>query len=75
MTQENLNMSGVISAIQSGTQAINALNQTLNKIFPISTSSITSTASAGTSTLPATPQAFLNITVNGTAYKIPLYLP
>ena len=33
------------------------------------------TATAGTGTLPAAPQLFLSLSVNGTAYKIPLYLP
>lgn len=33
------------------------------------------TATAGAGTLPATPQLFLDVSINGTAYKIPLYLP
>jgi hypothetical protein len=33
------------------------------------------TATAGAATLPSTPQLFLSVTINGVAYKIPLYLP
>ena len=33
------------------------------------------TATAGAATLPATPQLFLSVNYNGTAYKSPLYLP
>jgi hypothetical protein len=34
-----------------------------------------STATAGSATLPATPQLFLSVNYNGVAYRIPLYLP
>lgn len=32
-----------------------------------------STATAGSATLPANPVGFINVTVNGNAYKIPYY--
>lgn len=71
---DNVNMSGVISALQNSVQSTNAINQTLNNIFPISTSTIATTASAGTGgTLPATTAGFLNVMIAGTAYKIPIY--
>lgn len=35
--------------------------------------SLKSTATAGAQTLPSNPSAFMPITINGTAYKIPLY--
>lgn len=41
----------------------------------LTTATTATTATAGTATLPAGPQLFLSISVNGTAYKIPLYLP
>jgi hypothetical protein len=31
------------------------------------------TATAGTATLPAKPVGFINVTVNGQAYKVPYY--
>jgi len=31
------------------------------------------TATAGLGTLPANPVGFINVTVNGTAYKVPYY--
>jgi len=31
------------------------------------------TATAGTGTLPANPVGFINVTVNGVAYKVPYY--
>jgi hypothetical protein len=31
------------------------------------------TATAGSATLPANPVGFINVTVNGNAYKIPYY--
>lgn len=31
------------------------------------------TATAGSGTLPAAPVGFINITVNGTSYKVPYY--
>jgi hypothetical protein len=31
------------------------------------------TATAGSATLPANPAGFINVTVNGNAYKIPYY--
>lgn len=39
------------------------------------TYAVSGTATAGAGTLPATPQTFLPVTVAGTDYKIPLYLP
>jgi hypothetical protein len=35
--------------------------------------SSSTTATAGTGTLPANPVGFINITVNGVAYKVPYY--
>ena len=32
-----------------------------------------STATAGSATLPANPVGFMNVTVNGQAYKVPYY--
>jgi hypothetical protein len=75
MAGNPLDLTGLVSVLQNMTQAINNNNKTFNAIFPISTNSIASTASAGTGTLPATPQSFLNVNINGTAYKVPLYLP
>ena len=52
-------LSGILTALQNG--------------FPQATASISSTATAGSATLPSNPTAFLTITVGADAYKIPLY--
>lgn len=56
-----VSLGGVVTALQAA--------------FPQASTSLTTTATAGTQTLPAKPAEFLSITVNGVAYKIPLYLP
>lgn len=35
----------------------------------------TTTATAGAATLPITPESFWEVTLNGLAFKIPLYMP
>lgn len=62
-------------AIQALVGATNALQQTLSKVFPQGTA-ITTSATAGSASLPATPQAFLTIQgTDGNTYKVPLYKP
>lgn len=68
-----------VDALSTATQnlvvAFNNLNTTMNKVLPVVQSTAT-TATAGTATLPASPAGFLNITLpNGTAAKVPYYLP
>jgi hypothetical protein len=75
MTDQNNNFVGIISVLQNGVQAINNNTKILSTIFPLATSSVSNTATAGTDTLPANPAGFLLVNVNGTAYKVPLYLP
>jgi hypothetical protein len=66
--------SGIITTLQNNGQAISGINETLNKIFPIATSSIASTASGGAlGTLPSVTAGFLEVTISGTPYKVPLY--
>ena len=64
----------LIANIQDVVQAINNLNVILQTVFP-QQGVVAATASAGTGTLPATPQGFLVVTINGTEYTVPLYLP
>lgn len=45
----------------------------LQAAFPQASTSITTTATAGTKTLPAAPADFLLIDINGTPYKVALY--
>lgn len=63
-------------------QVLSQLTTTLGQVtvalqaaFPQASTNLTTTATAGTQTLPAKPAEFLSITVSGVAYKIPLYLP
>jgi hypothetical protein len=37
--------------------------------------SSSSTASAGSATLPSAPVGFMNVTVNGQSFKVPYYNP
>lgn len=68
-----VNLSQLVIAAQQTTQAINTLQQTIAKVFPISGSTATS-ASAGSETLPDAPALFLVVTLpGGTTYKVPLY--
>ncbi|MGA3083092.1 MAG: hypothetical protein ABSD44_17205 [Terracidiphilus sp.] len=63
------------TAAQQAVIAINGLNQVLGKALPVVQSTAT-TATTGAATLPAAPAGFLNITLpNGTAAKVPYYLP
>lgn len=62
----------LIAVINSGVRAINALNVTLQTVFP-QQGATASTATGGAATLPANPVAFLEAVINGTTYKIPYY--
>jgi hypothetical protein len=64
----------LIANLQDVVQAVNNLNVTLATVFP-QQGIVAATANAGTGTLPATPQVFLEVTISGTEYKIPMYLP
>ncbi len=72
----------LVTTLQNLVRATNSLQQTLESIetilaskFPEASASLTPTANAGAGTLPAAPEDFLTITVNGVARKVPLYLP
>lgn len=76
MADPPINLTGIIAALQNSGQALGGINQTLNKIFPIATSNIASTASGGLlGTLPSVTAGFLEVSISGTQYKIPIYLP
>jgi hypothetical protein len=47
----------------------------LQAAFPQASTNLTTTATAGTHTVPASAAEFLTITINGTAYKVALFLP
>jgi hypothetical protein len=59
-------------AVGSVSQAVNALNKTMANTFPQQGGTST-TAVAGTATLPANPVGFLTVTISGVARKIPFY--
>jgi hypothetical protein len=67
------NIDDLFSAVQQAVQAINTLNQTLAAAFPQADAAVTHSATAGGDTLPANPSGFLTITLDGVAYKVPLY--
>lgn len=65
----------IITSAQNITIAVNKLNETLTKVLPV-VQSTTTTATAGSQTLPANPAGFLAITLpDGTAARVPYYLP
>lgn len=63
------------TADQLRNQVLSQIATTLANIFPTASASISATATTGAATLPANPVAFLEITVSGTQYKLPLYKP
>lgn len=63
----------LLTAVQNAVTAINTLNQTLAATFPQADAGITHSATAGGDTLPADPSGFLTVTLNGQAFKVPLY--
>ena len=62
----------VLSQVATNLASVTAA---LQAAFPQASSSIAPTATAGTASLPAAPANFLAVTINGTAFKIPLYNP
>jgi len=69
------NLSNLVQQLRLIAQAIGQFNQSVSQVFPLASSSVAATATAGAATLPAAPTAFLVVTVAGTSYKVPLYLP
>lgn len=65
----------VVTALQNIAQGINKVGQIFAAGIPNTGTSTSPAASAGAGALPATPQAFLPVTVGGVQYKIPLYNP
>jgi len=65
----------IVIAINSLNTTAQTLNTTMQAVFP-SITSTSSTATAGAASLPATPEGFIDITLpDGTAVKVPYYLP
>jgi hypothetical protein len=61
------------NATMLGVRALNAIVTALAGVFP-QTSGTTTTASAGSATLPANPVGFLTVTLpDGTSARIPYY--
>lgn len=69
-----INIDQILQALKAIAQADNSVASAIAAVFP-TTGAVASTATAGAATLPATPQAFLTLTVGATAYKVALYLP
>lgn len=68
-----IDLTRLIAAAQATTQALNNLNQTINTVFPVS-GGTTSTANAGSATLPSNPVGFILVTLpDGTICKVPYY--
>ena len=60
--------------IQSISEAINALQQTLAQLLPTAGATVVATATAGTDGAPPAQVAgYLTVTVAGAPYKLPLY--
>lgn len=64
-----------IAALQNITRALNNLAQQTAAVYAQISNTTATSATAGTATLPSAPTAFANVTIGGTAYKIPLYKP
>lgn len=65
----------ILTTLQSGVQAIQQLNETLQSVFPQAAALSTAAATAGTITYTSSQAAaFLSIeTSSGGTYKIPLF--
>lgn len=53
--------------------AINNLTQAMQDFFPQLSDTTSSTATGGAATLPANPVGFIEVTIGGTARKLPFY--
>lgn len=63
----------IVIAVNTLNTTANLLNTTMQSVFPYISSTSTS-ATAGSQTLPANPAGFIDITLpNGTAVKVPYY--
>lgn len=65
-----------VSTLLNLVQAVNALNQTMNRVFP-QTIGVASSATGGAATLPANPVGFLSLVnpVTGDTVEVPYYSP
>ena len=63
----------LLAAANALVVAVNNLTVAMQAFFPQATDTTSSTATGGAATLPANPQGFLNVTIGGTAQKIPYY--
>lgn len=67
-------LTDLVTVLQQGVRNIGQLVQAMRTIFPQQTGTAP-TASAGSATLPATPEGFIMVTLpDGTLAKIPYYL-
>lgn len=71
-----IDQQALVRATQDLVIAVNGLRNLVSTLFVSSTSAITHSATTGaTDTLPAKPQGFVTININGVTYKVPFYLP
>lgn len=68
-------MINIVTGIQNAVIGINKLGRTIEAVFPQQAGGTSTSATAGiASALPATPQGYLTIVVDGNAVKVPYYL-
>lgn len=68
--------SSLLSTLKQGVQAIGNLASVLGKVFPSSAGTTAPSATAGTNgAVPAQVAQYLNVSVNGQSFKIPLFNP
>ena len=74
MTDEIKGMDGLVTASKQISIAIGLLNQTISQVFP-NAQTLSSTATGGSATLPASPVGFLNLVnpTTGATIKVPYY--
>jgi len=70
---ENISLQGVETQLKLANQNMSLLIRAIMAAFPQASAAVTHTATAGGDTLPAAPSGFLSITLNGVAFKVPLY--
>lgn len=65
----------IVTGIQNAVIGINEMGKTIKTVFPQQTGGTSTSASAGVAAaLPATPQGYLTIVVDGNAVKVPFYI-
>lgn len=72
---QGFNVAQLVNVNQNGVQVLGLILQALQSIFPSGTG-VSTSATAGSATLPADPAGFINVTLpDGSQARVPYYNP